>query len=177
MARMNRAAEAEALEMLAPAPDASVLAVGFGPGVGLALLADRLTVGRVVGVDPSGTMLKTATRANRTAIAAGRVELRQARADATGAPDATFDGAVAVNSLQLCAPFAATAGELARVLKPGARLVSLTHDWALARHGGSAEAWLAEARAALAAAGFVELRDFRGQAEKGRIVALTAQRG
>jgi hypothetical protein len=63
------------------------------------------------------------------------------------------------------------------VLKPGAQLVSLTHDWALARHGGSAEAWLAEARAALAAAGFVELRDFRGHAEKGRIVALTARRG
>jgi ubiquinone/menaquinone biosynthesis C-methylase UbiE len=177
MARMNRAAEAEAVEMLDPAPDATVLAVGFGPGVGVALLAERLTAGRILGVDPSATMLKTATRANRAAIAAGKVELRQARADATSAPDAAFDGAVAVNALQLCEPFAAAAGELARVLKPGARLVSLTHDWALARHGGSAEAWLAKARAALEAAGFVEVRDCQGRAEKGRIVALTARRG
>jgi ubiquinone/menaquinone biosynthesis C-methylase UbiE len=176
MARMNRAAEAEAVELLDPAADASVLVVGFGPGVGVALLAKRLTSGRVVGVDPSGSMIKVAKRANRAALAAGRVDLRQARADATGAADATFDGAVAVNTLQLCEPFATTARELARVLKPGARLVSLTHDWALARHGGSADAWLAEARAALKSARFVEVRDFRGRAEKGRIVALTTRR-
>jgi SAM-dependent methyltransferase len=176
MTRMNRAAEAEAVELLDPAPDASVLVIGFGPGVGVALLAERLAAGKVVGVDPSATMLKTAARANRAAIAAGKVELRQVRADATGAPEAAFDGAVAVNALQFCEPFAATARELARVLKPGGRLVGLTHDWALARHGGSVEAWVGAARAALEAAGFADVQDFRGRAEKGRIVALTARR-
>ena len=177
MARVNRAAEAEAVARLDPAPGDAVLVVGFGPGVGVALLAARLTSGRVVGVDPSAVMLKTATRANRAAIAAGRVGLSQARADATGAAEGAFDGAIAVNALQLCEPFAATARELARVLKPGARLVGLTHDWALTRHGGSVEAWTSERQAALEAAGFVEAQAFRGRAEKGRIVALTARRG
>jgi len=177
MARMNRAAEVEAIEILDPAPAERVLVIGFGPGVGVALLARRLAAGKVVGVDPSATMLRAAARANRAAIAAGRVELRQVRADATGAGDASFDGAIAVNALQLCEPFAATAAELARVLRPGALLVSLTHDWALARHGGSAGDWLAGARADLEAAGFEVVRDFRGKAESGRIVALTARRG
>jgi ubiquinone/menaquinone biosynthesis C-methylase UbiE len=177
MARVNRAAEAEAVALLDPAPTDNVLVIGFGPGVGVALLTDRLAGGRVLGVDPSATMLSQATRANRAAVGAGRVALRQARADATGADADAFDGAVAVNTLQLCEPLSATARELARVLKPGARLVSLTHDWALERHGGAVEAWIAEARSTLEAAGFVELRDFRGQAERGRIVALTARRG
>lgn len=177
MARANRAAEAEAISLLDPAPSDAVLAIGFGPGVGVALLAARLTAGTVVGVDPSASMLKVASRRNRSVIAAGRVELRQARAEATGAPAATFDGAIAVNALQLCEPFPATARELARVMKPGARLVGLTHDWALERQAGSVEAWDAAAKAALEAAGFGAVRSFRGKAEHGRIVVLTALRG
>jgi ubiquinone/menaquinone biosynthesis C-methylase UbiE len=55
MARGNREAEAEAIAELDPAPDATVLAIGFGPGVGLKLLAPR--VSRVVGVDPSRVMV------------------------------------------------------------------------------------------------------------------------
>lgn len=177
MARANRAAEAEAIALLDPAPTDQVLAIGFGPGVGVALLAKRLDRGKVVGVDPSAAMLKAASRANRAAIAAGRVVLRAARADATGAADATFDGVIAVNTLQLCEPFAATARELARVMKPGARFVSLTHDWAVTRHGGSVETWIGARRAALEAADFVDMRAFRGSAEKGRIVGLAARRG
>jgi ubiquinone/menaquinone biosynthesis C-methylase UbiE len=176
MARANREAEAEAVERLAPAPDHRVLVIGFGPGVGVRLLAERLRAGDVVGVDPSATMVDTAARANRVAVAAGRVALHAARADAIPAMDAALDGAIAVNSLQLCEPFAATCAELARVLKPGARLVSLTHDWALARHAGTVEAWLEMARRALQAAGFEDVNDARGSAEKGRIVVLTARR-
>ncbi|HEY1749987.1 MAG TPA: methyltransferase domain-containing protein [Caulobacteraceae bacterium] len=177
MARANRAAEAEAIERLAPAADHHVLVIGFGPGVGVRLLAARMTAGEVVGVDPSTTMARTAARANRAAIAVGRVALHVARADAVPAPDATFDSAIAVNALQLCEPFAATCAELARVLKPGARLVGLTHDWALAGRAGSVGAWNAMAGAALETAGFVEIAAFRGRAERGKIVGLTARRG
>jgi ubiquinone/menaquinone biosynthesis C-methylase UbiE len=177
MALANRAAEVEAVARLDPAPDDCVLAIGFGPGVGVRLLAERLTGGKVVGVDPSDTMVKTAARANRAAVSAGRVVLHAARADAIPAADGSFDGAIAVNSLQLCEPFAATCAELARVLKPGARLVGLTHDWALERHAGSVEGWKATATAALDAAGFSQVATFRGRAERGRIVGLSARRG
>ena len=56
MARANRAAEAEAVERLGSSVADTVLAIGFGPGVGVALLAARLTSGTVVGVDPSAAM-------------------------------------------------------------------------------------------------------------------------
>jgi ubiquinone/menaquinone biosynthesis C-methylase UbiE len=176
MAKANREAEAEAVALLNPTPSDTALVIGFGPGVGVRLLNERLTDGRVVGVDPSTAMLRAATAANRAGVAAGRIAFHAARADAVPAPDAAFDGAVAVNTLQLCEPFEATTRELARVLKPGARLVALTHDWALKRHAGSVEAWLAAARTALVVDGFSDIRDFRGLAENGRIVALTARR-
>lgn len=177
MARANRAAEVEAIARLAPSPADTVLVIGFGPGVGVALLAERLESGKVTGVDPSAAMVRAATRANRAAVASGKVTLHPARADAVPAADGAFDGAVAVNSLQLCEPLAATGRELARVLKPGARLVSLTHDWALKRHAGSADGWIAMARAAFGEAGFDQIEVFPGEAEKGTIVTLTARRG
>lgn len=176
MARMNRDAEAEAVELLAPAEDAAVLVLGFGPGLGVRRLAERLPRGRVLGLDPSAAMVAAATRANRAAIASGRVMLTRARADRTPCGDGAFDGAIAVNTLQLCEPLDATARELARVLKPGARLVSLTHAWALERHTGSVEGWIGRAVAAFEAAGFGEARSFRGRAEKGQIVAFVATR-
>jgi SAM-dependent methyltransferase len=43
MARANRAAEAEAVAELAPGPGEDVLVAGFGPGVGLHLLAGLIT--------------------------------------------------------------------------------------------------------------------------------------
>jgi SAM-dependent methyltransferase len=155
MARMNRAAEAEAVELLAPSAGDRVLVLGY---------------------DPSAAMMAAATAANRGAIAAGRVRLLRATADAVPARNACFDSAVAVNTLQLCEPFNQVAHELARVLKRDARLVSFTHDWAVARHGGSTEAWLAQSAAALKDAGFAATESGRGRSEKGRIVRLTAVR-
>lgn len=177
MAKANAAAEAEAVALLDPAPSWHVVVLGFGPGVGIAILAKRLTSGFIFGVDPSGAMHKQAARRNRDPITAGRVRLERTGADRIPAPDATFDGAVAVNTLQLCAPFADTARELARVLKPGAAIVSITHDWAAAKTAGSAEAWVAATLTDLAAAGFPEPRAFAAQAENGRAIALVARRG
>jgi len=176
MARMNRDAEVEAVSLLAPSAGDTVLVIGFGAGVGVEALAQRLTGGRIVGADPSEAMLKAATRRNRRAVREGKVALHQATADAIPAGDRAFDGAIAVNVLQLCEPLERTASELARVMKPGARLVSLTHDWAMAQHAGSVEAWLEAARAAFAEAGFEALEDFRAAAEKGRAVAFAARR-
>jgi ubiquinone/menaquinone biosynthesis C-methylase UbiE len=176
MARGNAEAEAEAIAILAPAPDAAILVIGFGPGVGAKLLAERLPRGRVLGVDPSAAMLRQAQRRNRAAIAEGRVELQRTTAAAVPTSDASLDGAVAVNALQLCNPIESTATELARILRPGARLVSLTHNWAAAHHAGDADAWLGRMRSAFQAAGFVEIEEFRARAEKGRSVAFNARR-
>ena len=177
MARANREAEVEAVERLDPAADAHVLVIGFGAGVGIELLFQHMPRGRVTGVDPSEAMIRAAGKRNRAVLAEGRLVLERTTAASISVAPATFDGAIAVNSLQLCNPIAATAAELARTMKPGARLVSLTHDWAIVRHTASIEAWTHGVLDALAAMGFVEGRSFLGRAEKGRSVALVARRG
>jgi len=176
MERMNRDAEAEAVELLSPGPGDRVLVLGFGPGLGVEYLARRLPRGRVVGVDPSKAMMKAAGRRNRRTIGEGRVELHQTTAESVPARDGFFDGAIAVNTLQLCEPIERTAQELARVLRPGAKLVSLTHDWAMKRHAASVGTWLAQTGAALAAAGFHDLNNFAARAEGGHSIALVGTR-
>jgi ubiquinone/menaquinone biosynthesis C-methylase UbiE len=95
-----------------------VLAVGFGPGVGVAALVPRLPLGIVGGIDPSSAMIDQARRRNRAAVNEGRVQLVSAGAEAIPWPDDFFDGAVAVNSIQLWQPFDVSLHEVARVLSP-----------------------------------------------------------
>jgi SAM-dependent methyltransferase len=176
MARMNAPAEVEAADRLGPAPDARVLAIGLGPGVGIACLARRLPAGFVLGIDPSAAMVAQAARRNRAAVEAGRVVLRQATLALAELEPASFDGAVAVNTWQLCEPFANHVAILRAALKPGGRFVSLTHDWAAATHAPSPEAWLDTVRAAFEAGGFTILHCSRGRSEKGRILLVAAER-
>lgn len=178
MARSNRAAEEEAVRMLDPAPSDAVLAIGIGPGVGLRHLSERLPTGRAVGIDPSKVMVDQARRWNAAQIAQGRVEVVRASADRLPWPDASFDGAVAVNSIQLWDPIEASVAEVARVMRPGARLVSLTHDWALKRSTGrEVEGWSEWITGICLRHQLVEPQLGRAAAEHGRAVAFTVTKG
>jgi ubiquinone/menaquinone biosynthesis C-methylase UbiE len=177
MALQNREAEEEAVALLAPEADHRVLVIGFGPGVGIELLLKLLGQGQVVGVDPSRVMNDLAKARNRKAVAEGRVHLLPSTAAQIAREAAYFDGAIAVNTLQLCEPIDPTAIELARVLRPGAKLVTLTHDWAIRKHAATVEAWVHDHLAALTGAGFLEGHSFAARAEKGGSIALIAKRG
>src|SRR5215472_1546159 len=61
MARTNRAIAARVVELLNIQPSDRVLEVGFGPGVGIQLLAEKVTSGEVVGIDCSEEMVEQAT--------------------------------------------------------------------------------------------------------------------
>ena len=126
MARLNRDMEQAALDALAPGPADAVLSIGFGPGVGLTELARRVPEGRGAGIDPSATMVALARRRNRDAVESGRLVLAGAAAEAMPWPDDSFDGVLAVNSIQLWA-LREGVREVARVLRPGGRFVALTH--------------------------------------------------
>ena len=54
-------------------------------------------------------------------------------------PDAAFDAAVAVNSMQLWDPLHAAVRELARVVRPGGVLVAITHTWAVEKRMSTGE--------------------------------------
>lgn len=60
MARVNRDAAAQVIKLLGIRPDDKVLEVGFGPGVGIQLLLERITGGWVAGVDQSQEMIRQA---------------------------------------------------------------------------------------------------------------------
>lgn len=171
MAATNADMERQAIDALAPEAHHTVLAIGFGPGVGIEILAKILVRGRVEGADPSRAMLGAAERRNRAAIQAGRVRLCLAAAHALPLEDASVDGAIAVNSIQLWEPFNESVAELARVLRPGAAFVALTHDWALKKHG-AVDDWLAGAEATLGRGGLVGWRTWPGKARSGGVVGL-----
>ena len=141
MARLNRDMERAAIDVLGPDAAHTVLSIGFGPGVGLADLLDRLPDGRAAGIDPSPTMVAQARRRNRRHVESGHLVVAQAAAESIPWPDRSFDGVLAVNSMQLWAPLPEGLREVARVLRPGGALVALTHVWAIEKTRPLAE-WI-----------------------------------
>jgi len=175
MARLNRDMEDAAVEALDPGPAAHVLAVGFGPGVGVAALTARLPAGRVAGIDPSAAMLEQARRRNRAAVADGRACLVGAGAEAIPFPGSAFDGAVAVNSMQMWDPLEAGLGEVARVLRPGGVLVALTHCWAIEKRA-PVPSWVDTTTAALRESGFADVSSHTARFRSGDGLVLRARR-
>jgi hypothetical protein len=68
---------AAVVEALPLRPDSQVLEVGCGPGAAARAVAERLSTGRVLGIDRSAKAIAQATSAGAGLIAAGRLELRQ----------------------------------------------------------------------------------------------------
>ncbi len=110
------------IELLEITPSDSVLEVGFGPGLGLELAAQRAHEGRVVGVDLSETMLEIAKRRNHSQIEAGRVDLHLGTAEKLPFEAATFDKGMTMNSLHLWPDPVAGLREIRRTLRPGGRI-------------------------------------------------------
>jgi demethylmenaquinone methyltransferase/2-methoxy-6-polyprenyl-1,4-benzoquinol methylase len=100
-------------------PEQTVLDVACGTG-SVALELVRRYGCRTVGVDQSAEMLATARRR-----VGERVELREARAEALPFEDASFDGLTFTYLLRYVDDPAATMRELARVVRPGARVAML----------------------------------------------------
>ena len=150
MARMNRKVAAWAIDLLGVHPSDRVLEVGFGPGVGIQLLAESASSGRVVGVDHSKDMVGQATVRNAKAIKAGRVDLRQGSVERLPFEDESFNSALAVNSMQVWPDAVAGLREIRRVMKTGGRIAL-----AFTRHSGQPKSGLTDA---LAAASFTGVR-------------------
>src|SRR5206468_1542274 len=100
-----------------------VLDLGTGTGA-VAERAARLVRpgGEVLGVDISPAMLAQARR-RLAAVGLGDVVFGEGRAEALPAPDGCFDAVLASLSLMYVIDRPAAAREIARVLRPGGRLV------------------------------------------------------
>src|SRR5262249_8284748 len=100
MARVNRDAAAQVIELLDVRPDDTVLEVGFGPGVAIQMLLRRVATGNVAGVDQSQEMVRQAAARNADALRSRRVDLRYGSVERLPFADASIDKALAVNSMQ-----------------------------------------------------------------------------
>ncbi len=138
--RGNRAMNGLTLRQLAPGPADRVLEVGFGGG---ALLGDILAgpCAFAAGVDLSPAMVGRARRRFRSAIAAGRAELKAGSIDALPYPADAFSAVCSVNTLYFWPDVDGALAECRRVLAPGGRLVLTFTDraalerWPGHRHG------------------------------------------
>ena len=119
MAWTNRAIAARVVELLNIQPSDRVLEVGFGPGIGIQLLAEKVTSGGVVGIDCSEEMVELATARNAAAVECGRVELRRGSVERLPFANETFDKALAINSMQIWPDPVAALRQMQLVLKPG----------------------------------------------------------
>ena len=160
MARETWADNVKAIEMLNIQPGDHILDIGCGHGRGLAELARRAPTGHIFGVDPSDLMAKIAVDRNRALVKAGRLAVAISTATDLPFPDASFDASLCVHVLYFWTDLHTGFREIARVLKPGARLALVFRS---TQHAAAVQAFppdvyrfpnLADVEAALAEAGF-----------------------
>lgn len=111
------------LDFLELQPGEAVLDLGSGPGLDAFLAADRVgPAGRVIGVDMTPAMLE---RARRNAARGGyaNVEFREGRLESLPLGDGVVDAVTSNCVINLVPDKAAVFRQVARVLKPGGRLV------------------------------------------------------
>ena len=124
------------IEALAPARGERVIELGCGAGlllreVGLALGPHGLALG--LDISPDQIAAARAACAEAPAVVAEIGDMR-----AIDRPAGVFDAAVAVQALEYVPDVQAALAEIARVLKPGARLICLATNWHSAFWHGAA---------------------------------------
>jgi ubiquinone/menaquinone biosynthesis C-methylase UbiE len=112
-----------ALERLALPPDGRVLEVGFGGGYLLGRMAGIVTDGSLAGVDASPAMVRFCSRRFRPLIAAGKIELKCAKAESLPYPSGGFARACSVNSIFYWEDAPRAFSEMWRVLEANGLLV------------------------------------------------------
>jgi SAM-dependent methyltransferase len=133
--RSNRGTTAAAVQALELKPGATAADLGFGGGVGLELLLERVgPQGHVHGVDLSPTMVSRASGRFRREIASGRLHLHSGSITQLPLEDDSIDGAITINTIYFIRELDRAFSELARVISPAGRVaVGIGDPEAMAR--------------------------------------------
>ncbi|MFG1790794.1 class I SAM-dependent methyltransferase [Nocardia sp. NPDC049149] len=122
--RGNKRAIEGAVTATALTAGASAADIGFGGGAGLSLLLAQVgETGVVHGVEISPDMLARARAKHAADIANDRLRLAEGSLTALPLRDDSLDAAITVNTVYFVPDLDAACAELARVVRPGGRLV------------------------------------------------------
>jgi SAM-dependent methyltransferase len=122
--RSNRGLIAQAIDALELPAGAVAADLGFGGGVGLALLLERVGPnGHVHGADFSRTMVSQAEGRYKSDVASGRLHLHTGSITQLPLEDGSIEGAITINTIYFIADLDRAFAELARVVTRSGRVV------------------------------------------------------
>jgi len=122
--RGNERVIAAAVEAAAPPRGGVVADIGFGGGVGLQLLLDRVgDDGAVYAIEIADDMLRRARSRFGRDVQSGRLRLSSGSLTELPLDDGSVDALITVNTVYFVTELDVACAELARVLRPGGRAV------------------------------------------------------
>ncbi len=134
---LNAPAYERALALIDPAPEETILEIGFGTGALLLMLAARLSGGLLAGVDPSPLMVQQARKRLMRHYPSVRLDLRQGDDRAIDWPEGYFSHVAALHSFQFWSEPHATFRTIKGVLRPPGQLTLI-----LRSHSRGGPEWL-----------------------------------
>lgn len=133
--RSNAGAIGQAVNLLGLADGEVAADLGFGGGLGLMLLLEKVgSRGNVHGVDYSSDAVKRAASRFRNDVGSGRLTLHEASITRLPLNDQSIDGAITINTVYFIAEIDRAFAEMARVLRPaGTVVIGIGEPRAMAR--------------------------------------------
>ena len=130
--KANQGAIAAAIDALDLQPGSVAGDIGFGGGVGLALLLERVgPKGQVHGVDFSPTMVSRASGRFKNDIASGRLKVHAGSITQLPLDAGSMDGVITINTIYFIEELDRAFSELARVITRSGRAVVGIRDPAM----------------------------------------------
>jgi SAM-dependent methyltransferase len=119
-----------------------VLDIGCGGGGTIRKLARIVTKGKIYGIDYSEDCVRISQNANKGAIQAGRVEIRQGYVSCLPFPEDMFDLITAIETHYFWPDLVNDMKEVLRVLKPGGTLIMIGGEYEGGKYDERNQKWV-----------------------------------